>query len=109
MGAKLKLVFTLVFLVMAEVIATHAANAAVVVTISNFTFDPAEVKIHAGETVIFKNVDDIPHQVVADDHGFKSKALDTGDTATFTFSTAGDFGYFCGLHPHMLGKVIVAP
>ena len=84
-----------------------AANNAV--SISNFTFAPAENKIHVGDTVTFKNEDDIPHQVIASDGSFKGKALDTGDMSVFTFTTAGEFGYFCGLHPHMVGKVIVTP
>ena len=79
------------------------------VSISNFTFTPAEIKIHIGDTVTFKNEDDIPHQVIASDGSFKGKALDTSDTSVFTFKTAGEFGYFCGLHPHMVGKVIVTP
>jgi plastocyanin len=36
-------------------------------------------------------------------------ALDTGDTDEFTFAQAGGFACFCGLHPHMQGKITVAP
>ena len=52
---------------------------------------------------------DIPHLFVANDGSFRSKALDTSDIYSFTFTKAGDFAYFCGLHPHMQGKVIVSP
>jgi plastocyanin len=38
---------------------------------------------------------------------FKSKALDTDDSFTFTFTTAGDYTYFCSLHPHMTGTIKV--
>jgi len=38
---------------------------------------------------------------------FRSKALDTDDSYSFTFASAGTFDYFCGLHPHMVGKIIV--
>jgi len=51
--------------------------------------------------------DDIPHLVVNKDKVFRSKALDTDDSYSFTFASAGTFDYFCGLHPHMVGKVIV--
>ena len=57
----------------------------------------------------FKNDDDIPHSVVGKDGSFKLKVLDTNDTGVNTFSKAGEFVYFCGLHPHMVGKVIVLP
>ena len=32
---------------------------------------------------------------------------EAADKYGFTFATAGSFEYFCGLHPHMKGKVIV--
>jgi plastocyanin len=79
------------------------------VTIDNFTFKPAALTVRAGTAVTFTNGDDIPHSVVSDNGSFRSKALDTGDTFTFTFKTPGDFGYFCGLHPHMTGHVVVIP
>ena len=79
------------------------------VKISNFTFNPAEITIHVGDTVTFKNEDDIPHSVVGKDGSFKLKVMDTNETRINTFITAGEFGFFCGLHPHMVGKVIVTP
>jgi plastocyanin len=33
--------------------------------------------------------------------------LDSGDKFSFTFAKAGQFGYYCALHPHMTGTVIV--
>jgi plastocyanin len=48
--------------------------------------------------------------VVADDKvSFRSKVLDTGDRFAFTFAKPGTFGYFCSIHPHMTGKVVVKP
>ncbi len=79
------------------------------ITIDNFTFAPAELKIFAGTTVTWINHDDIPHSVVEENKQFRSKALDTGDSYSFTFARAGNYDYFCGLHPHMTGKIIVAP
>jgi plastocyanin len=82
---------------------------AATVTVDNFSFTPATLTVKPGTTVTFVNHDDIPHQIVAVDKTFRSKALDTDDSFQFTFATAGDFDYFCGLHPHMKGKIIVAP
>ena len=53
------------------------------------------------------NGDDIPHTVVAQNKRFRSKALDTDDRYTFTFQAPGEYAYFCSLHPHMTGKVVV--
>jgi plastocyanin len=81
--------------------------AATLVHIGNFTFNQAAITVHPGTTVTWVNDDDIPHTVVAQGLAFKSKVLDTGDRFSFTFAKAGQFGYFCSLHPHMTGKVIV--
>jgi plastocyanin len=78
-----------------------------VITIDNFTFAPNELTIAVGTTVKWVNHDDIPHTVVEKKTSFRSKALDTDDSYSFTFASAGEFDYFCGLHPHMVGKVIV--
>jgi len=78
-----------------------------VVTIDNFSFGPGELTVAVGTTVKFVNHDDIPHSVVETKKAFRSKALDTDDAYSYTFASAGTFDYFCGLHPHMVGKIIV--
>jgi amicyanin len=77
------------------------------VTIDNFTFGPKELTVPVGTTVKWVNHDDIPHNVVNKDKVFRSKALDTDDSYSFTFASAGTYDYFCGLHPQMTGKIIV--
>jgi plastocyanin len=76
------------------------------VTIDNFTFTPAELTVKVGTTVTWKNHDDIPHTIVSAGK-FRSKALDTDDSYSFTFTTAGAYAYFCSLHPHMTGTIKV--
>jgi plastocyanin len=76
------------------------------VTIDNFTFTPAEVKVKVGDTVTWTNHDDIPHTVVSAGK-FRSKTTDTDGTFSFTFTSAGDYKYFCSLHPHMTGMIKV--
>jgi plastocyanin len=80
-----------------------------VIKIGNFTFTPAEVTIKAGDTVVWKNDDDLPHSVVASGSGFRSKALDTDETFSMNFTEVGEVEYFCGLHPQMKGRIIVKP
>ena len=78
------------------------------VKIDNFTFAPPELTVSVGTTVEWVNRDDIPHTVVSDDRTtFKSKALDTDDNFSYTFSKAGTYSYFCSIHPKMTGKVVV--
>jgi plastocyanin len=87
--------------------AAHAEN--VIVRIENFTFNPPEIAIRPGTTVTWENADDIPHSIIEDQTKFRSAVLDTGETFSMTFADASDVGYFCGLHPHMKGKVVVSP
>ena len=87
--------------------AVAAPDATDVITIDNFTFTPKELTVAVGTTVKWVNHDDIPHTVVEKKTTFRSKALDTDDSYSFTFASAGTFDYFCGLHPHMVGQVIV--
>lgn len=79
------------------------------VTIDNFAFTPDTLTIKPGTKVTFVNHDDIPHSIVASRGEFRSKALDTDEKFAFTFATAGEFVYFCGLHPHMKARIVVAP
>lgn len=85
------------------------ASETATVKIENFAFTPQDLAVKAGTAVTFENDDDVPHTIVAGDHSFRSKALDTRDRFTITFEKAGDFPYFCSLHPHMQGRIIVTP
>jgi len=88
-------------------VAAEDAKDANVVTIDNFSFGPGELNVAVGTTVKFVNHDDIPHNVVEKNKTFRSKPLDTDDSYSYTFASAGTFDYFCGLHPKMVGKIIV--
>jgi plastocyanin len=93
---------------MAAVFPTASAQAAeTLVQIDQFIFAPQRVSVKAGTTVTWVNDDDIPHVVVASNKLFKSKTLDTNDKFSFTFTTPGTYEYFCSLHPHMTGTIVV--
>jgi amicyanin len=87
--------------------AASAGNAQV--KIDNFTFSPPSLTVKAGTTVTWRNEDDIPHTVASSTRVFKSKALDTDDSFSFTLTEPGSYEYFCSLHPHMKGKIVVEP
>jgi plastocyanin len=93
--------------VAAIVPAVQAQNAPAAVGIDNFTFNPQRLTVKAGTTVIWTNKDDIPHAIAAVDKSFKSKVLDTEGAFSFTFATPGTYQYFCSLHPHMTGAIVV--
>ena len=61
-----------------------------------------------GKKVWCWNQDDIPHGIASDNNAFaKSTAMDTDDSYSFTFTTPGTYAYFCYIHPHMTGTIVV--
>jgi plastocyanin len=91
--------------------ATGAGNASAAtgaITIKDFAFEPATLTISAGSKVVWTNRDEEPHLIVSADGQFhKSQALDTDDSYAAVFAKPGTYTYFCSIHPHMVGKIIV--
>jgi plastocyanin len=77
------------------------------VKIDNFSFGPETFKVSVGTKVTWTNHDDVPHTVVSTDGVFRSKAQDTDEKFSYTFTKAGTYPYFCSVHPKMTGKVVV--
>lgn len=84
-------------------------DAASQVMIDNFVYSPVPLTIKVGTTVTWTNHDDIPHTVESTQGKFKSAALDTDDKFEFKFTEAGEYPFYCRIHPKMTGKVIVQP
>ena len=87
--------------------ATPAAGADAEVTIVNFDFEPAEIEVAAGTTVTWMNEDQVSHTATSDEGVFDTGTLSQGESGSYTFDTAGRYGYFCEIHPSMTGTVIV--
>ena len=85
------------------------ADNGVTISIDNFSFMSGAVTVPVGTTVTWVNHDDVPHNVVSTEQKFKSKALDTDEKFSFTFTQPGEYPYFCSIHPKMVAKVIVTP
>lgn len=80
------------------------------VTISNFSFSPAAIKVKVGDTVTWTNQDEVGHTVTADNSSTDAPASDLlskGQSYSFTFKKAGTYTYHCTPHPYMKGTVIV--
>ena len=85
------------------------ATQAVKVVIDNFAFKPKALSVTVGTTVTWVNRDDVPHTATSegDTKVFDSKALDTDDKYSFTFTKPGTYKYYCKIHSHMTGTVVV--
>lgn len=92
-------------------VAVQAASAVApnsqTVVIKMFAFTPQVLTVAPGTTVTWTNADEDPHTITANDKTFHSSALDTDNKYSFTFAMPGTYAYFCSLHPHMTGKIIV--
>ena len=94
----------------AKLVGTAAGtDAAPEVKIDNFVYSPVPLTVKVGTTVTWINHDDIPHTVDSTQGKFKSAALDTDDKFEFRFTEAGEYPFYCRIHPKMTGKVIVQP
>ena len=77
------------------------------VRVDNFTFSPEAITVPVNSAVTWVNKDDIPHVIASNDGLFKSKALDTDQQYSFTFTKPGTYAYYCSIHPKMVGKIVV--
>lgn len=75
--------------------------------IDNFTFSPQTLSVPVGTTIVWVNRDDTPHRLVGNKAEFKSPVLDTDEKYSWTATQAGSVAYFCSMHPHMTGTIVV--
>jgi plastocyanin len=87
--------------------AAALSDNAATIKIDNFKFGPGTLTVAKGTEVTWTNEDDIPHSIVVNALGARSKALDTDKAYSFEFDKAGTYNYICGLHPFMHGTVVV--
>jgi len=80
---------------------------------SGSCFSPSEVTIGIGDSVTWHNDSTAAHTVTSGnpedgpDGLFDSGLFLGGDTFSHTFTEAGEYQYFCQIHPWMTGTVIV--
>ena len=74
------------------------------IVIEGMRFEPADLTIHPGDTIVWINKDLFAHTATAEG-GFDSRQIDPGGSWRLTLQTPGDRSYVCSLHPTM--KAIV--
>ncbi|MFE7972681.1 plastocyanin/azurin family copper-binding protein [Streptomyces shenzhenensis] len=79
------------------------------VTINNFAFSPAKLKVTVGTRVTWTNQDTDAHTVTSAGSGgpLHSAALATHATYSHTFTKPGTYAYLCTIHPFMTATVEV--
>jgi plastocyanin len=87
------------------------SNSTVVKIVANAgsnSYNPNPVEVKVGETVTWINDDSGRHTVTSKDDGvFDSGIMGKGQSFSYTFDKAGEYPYYCTLHPNMVGTVVV--
>jgi plastocyanin len=78
--------------------AAFAQEEEVTVDMVGLTFDPTEVHVAPGTTVVWTNSSRVAHTVTADDGSFDSGSVDPDSTFTVAFDTPGTYQYYCEPH-----------
>lgn len=76
------------------------------ISIRGMKFSEKMLQVSVGDTVTFTNRDGAPHTATANDGSFDTGRLSRGESATIKISKAGEFAYFCEVHPGMKAKVV---
>jgi predicted secreted protein with PEFG-CTERM motif len=86
-------------------------------TKTNNAYSPNPVEINVGDTVIWINQDAAAHSATSGedatptglfgDPSASGSVLVRGKSQSFTFTEAGEYPYYCFLHPNMVGTVVV--
>ena len=79
--------------------------------IANFRFE-SPIEVARGETITFRNADEVPHTVTEQtasesDRTFDSGELGANGTFSVSFDEPGNYAFFCKYHQFMMGTVIV--
>lgn len=77
------------------------------IIIQNYQFTPPSLTVSVGTKVTWTNHDEVPHTISEINKAFRSPALDTDDSYSFTFANPGVYHYFCTLHSQMVGTITV--
>ncbi len=80
------------------------------VTMQDFAFVPAKIKVKKGATVTWTNQDSASHNVAPDEPSAsfnEGDLIGKGENYSFKFDTVGTFSYYCSPHPYMKASVEV--
>jgi plastocyanin len=80
------------------------------VAIRAMQFDPAELTVAVGDTVVWTNNDVVPHTVTsapASPLKFDSQLMESKQQWRYTVTGAGELAYVCTFHPTMRAKLTV--
>lgn len=93
---------------------TNSSNAPVsvggkteAVAMRGSAFEPGNLQVPVGATVTWTNFDAVPHTASAKDGSWDTGIFNSGESKSITFDKAGDYEYYCKVHPAMIAHLTV--
>ena len=83
------------------------AQTTVEVDVVAFAYQPTDLTVPVGTTVVWKNLDPVAHTVTDVDYAYDSGLFEEAGTFEKTFDAPGVYTYFCLPHPTMIARVEV--
>jgi plastocyanin len=77
------------------------------VTMENMRFQPSNLTVTRGDTIVWVNKDLVPHTATSKTGGFDSQVVAADRSWRFTVQKKGDFAYVCTFHPTMTAMLRV--
>jgi plastocyanin len=77
------------------------------ITIEHMRFQPEELAVTPGDTIVWLNKDLVPHTATSEVGGFDSNTILASESWRYTVQKKGDFAYTCTFHPAMKGMLRV--
>ena len=68
---------------------------------------PATLTVNAGDTVVWKNEDVVPHTATDRGKSFDSGSIEPGGSWSYVADRKGTYSYYCAYHPNTRGKLVV--
>ena len=77
------------------------------IVIDGMRFEPADLTIHTGDTIVWVNKDLFPHTATAGNSTFDSQVIPAGASWKYVAKKKGEFTYWCLFHPTMKADLLV--
>lgn len=77
------------------------------VVMQDISFEPDEVTVPVGSTVMWTNQDTVAHTSTSEDDVWGSGEMAQGDSFSHTFEEPGTYTYICEIHPAQMEATVV--
>ncbi len=74
-----------------------------IIQIEAFAFQPTQITVSPGDTIVWVNNDIVPHFLNIAEGQWQSAVIEEGQSWEMMVDQAGSYAYLCAFHPKMTG------